>query len=197
MDDDFTRTLAPRTIEGTESLVSTDPGEIFLDMPATSPRYIRVREGEIVQEGDIRSRDERELESVALRKWNIEEIGTKTVIGTSTETGEQREWDRESLEHRLGIGTFSTDLTNFERVSVTESEGEDDDHPPVVIVVVYGNNGTKFIQRYRIVEDGMENDNRQLELYRSDRATEAFDEDIHEQFVRSVERALRGEGYAV
>ncbi len=198
MNDEYTRTLVPRTIEGTEALVSTDPGEIFLDMPATSPRYIRVREGEIVQEGDVRSRDERELESASLRKWKIEEIGSKTVVGSNTETGARREWDRESLEQRLGIGSFSTDLTNFERVSVTEAGTEEnDDRPPVVTVIVYGNNGKKFIQRYRLLEDGDDTDERRLDLYEPDRKTEAFDDELRERFVRSVELALRGEGYAV
>lgn len=195
-----TRTLVSRTIEGTDVLVGTEPGEIFLDIPATSPRYIRVEEGGIVQEGDVRGKSSMELESASLKKWRIAEIGSDTVRGVDLDSGKSREWDRETLETRLGIGEYSTDLTDFERVSVTqvgnwhgyqESDGEKE---PYVMAIVYGNNGRKFTQTYRFVEPG---EQRSLELRRRDRKTEEFDEDLLARFEKATELALRSEGYAL
>lgn len=68
MSNDSDRKLVTRTFEGVETLVSTGPGEIFIDVPEAKARYIRVVEGDTVQEGDIRSRTAEELESASLRK---------------------------------------------------------------------------------------------------------------------------------
>lgn len=91
MSNDTDRKLVSRTFEGVETMVSTEPREIFIDVPEANARYIRVDEGDTVQEGDIRSRDEEELESASLRKWRIETIGPKTVVGSDRDTGEIRE----------------------------------------------------------------------------------------------------------
>lgn len=195
-----TRTLVSRTIEGTDVLVSTEPGEIFLDIPATSPRYIRVEEGGVVQEGDVRGKSSMELESASLKKWRIAEIGSHTVRGVDLDSGESREWDRKTLETRLGVGEYSTDLTDFERVSVTQAGGWDEyeesdrEKEPYVMAIVYGNNGRKFTQTYRFVEPGEE---RLLELARRDRKTEEFDEDLRARFEKATELALRSEGFAL
>lgn len=192
------RRLISRTIEGVETLVNTEPAEIFIDVPALDARYIRVREGETVREGDIRSRSEAELESPPLRAWTVDEIGTETVAVTDRATGETREWDRESLERRLATGGLSTDLTDFERVNVIGGIGasRDDDAPESdrVIVAAYGNDGRKFTRTYRIVGDG--DDGRAVESTGSADGSEGFDPDLRERFERQIERALRNEGYA-
>ncbi|NUB90648.1 hypothetical protein HTZ84_14625 [Haloterrigena sp. SYSU A558-1] len=194
MRNDSDRSLVSRTIEGTETLVSTEPGEIFVDVPAANARYVRVEEGDTIQEGDIRSRSAEELASESLRKWRIETIGPETVIGTDRETDERREWDREELEQKLAIGGFSTNLSGFERATVSgpvdESNGES------VTVTVYGNDSRKFTQTYRPVDD-TDRDERRLELAAADERVETFDDDVRERFESTVALALRNEGYAV
>lgn len=199
MQNDTVRKLISRTIEGVETLVNTEPAEIFIDVPALDARYIRVREGETVREGDIRSRTEAELESPPLRKWTIEEIGTETVVGTDRTTGETREWDRESLERQLATGGLSTELTDFERVNVIggagtlgDGVGPDSDH---LIVAAYGDDGRKFTRTYRITADAGD-DGRAVELMGPAAGSEPFEPDIQDRFERQIERALRNEGYA-
>ena len=159
---DSERRMESRTIEGTDALVNVESGEIFIDIPAASGRYIRVGEDDMVREGDIRSRAEGELESPSLRKWAIETIGPETVIGTDQETGERREWDRTRLERQLATGGLSTNLTDFERVNVADRSGDDSDERSVV-AVVYGNDGRKFTQTFRPVEGAGDGEDRQLE----------------------------------
>lgn len=195
------RRLVSRTIEGVEALVSTESNDLFIDMPAASPRYIRVKEGEIVQEGDIRSQTEEELTSESLRKWTIETIGPKTIIGTDRETGDRREWERESLEHKLAIGGLSTNLTDFERVTVGKSNTSNPERQrsdkESVPVTVYGNDSRKFTQTYRLITDDTVDAERRLELMETDERVERFETDLRERFDQAVELALRNEGYAV
>ena len=201
MSADKVRKLISRTIDGVEALVNTESGEIFIDVPAENPQYIRVEEGDVIQEGDARSRTEEELESPTLRKWTIDQIGPKTVVGTDQETGEQQEWERESLETQLAIGGLSTNLTDFDRVNVTEEakasnhEGRADEG--ALNVIFYGNDGRKFTQTYRVIDDGTDGDERRVELMESDRAIELFEPDLRTRFDRAAERALGNEGYTV
>ncbi|MFC4543771.1 hypothetical protein ACFO5R_17730 [Halosolutus amylolyticus] len=202
MSNDEGRRLVSRTIEGVETLVSTESGEIFVDIPAANSRYIRVEEGQTVQEGDIRSQTAEELTSESLRKWTVETIGPKTVIGTDQETGERREWDRESLEQKLAIGSLSTVLADFERVNVSgetkPSDREDRrSDEKAVIVTVYGDDSRKFTQTYRLVDDDAVSDERRLELVESDDRIGRFETALQERFERAVELALRSEGYAI
>lgn len=196
METDRERKMESRTIEGTEALVNVESGEIFIDIPAASARYIRVKEGGTVREGDIRSRTEEELESPTLRKWTIETIGPETVIGTDQKTGERREWDREALERKLATGGLSTNLTDFERVDVTDRKADDSDERSVV-AVVYGNDGRKFTQTFRHVDGETDGDERQLEPKKADERIEEFEADLRERFDRAVELGLRNEGYAI
>lgn len=192
------RNLVSRTIEGVEALVTTESDEIFIDVPATDPRYIRVEEGDTIREGDIRTQREEELESSSLGKWTIETIGPETVIGIDQETGEQTSWDRESLERRLATGGFSAVLTEFGRANVTgdpstadlDGEGPDEE---TVTVAVYGNDGRKFTRTYRLV-DG-DSDQRRLELSKDDTHVQKFGTDLQDRFGQAVDRALRDEGY--
>lgn len=47
----YNRTTIIQEIEGVESTISTGPGELYIDIPATSPRYIHVQEGDCIMEG--------------------------------------------------------------------------------------------------------------------------------------------------
>ena len=197
------RTLTPRTIESTEVLVSTAPGEIFLDVPASSPRYIRIRENEMILEGDVRSREQEEVESAGLDRWKVAKIDPDRVIGIDQDTGERRTWKRETLERQLVTGGLSTNLTDFERVSVTRTGGwedEEGDEPSAqaVVAVAYGNDGRKFTQTYRVVDGGTDGEaERRLTLAKADKRTQKFEAALREQFTRAVELALRSDGYAV
>lgn len=197
MTDDSTRSLVSRTIAGTEVLVSTESNEIFLDIPETGQEYIRVVEGELVREGDVRSRDERELESQTLQVWEVDNITTETVLGTGVDTGDSKEWDRDILEQKLVNGTLSTDLTGFERADVSQSgASENGTGASNITVTVYGNSGQKFQQTFNEV-DGNGETSHQLQLFRSDPKADEFDEDLHTKFIRTVEVALRNEGFSV
>ncbi|WP_224333855.1 hypothetical protein [Haloprofundus halobius] len=193
--------LISRTIDGVETLVNTESGEIFIDVPAATPQYIRVEEGDTIQEGDTRSRTERELESPTLRKWTVERIGRGTVVGTDIETGERREWERESLEKQLAIGGLSTNLTSFDRMNVTGGakspghRGETGEES--LIVVLYGNDARRFIQTYRVVDDESGGGERRVELMEPDERVESFDPDLRKRFDRAVEQALQTEGYVI
>lgn len=175
MSTDPNRSLVPRTIGSTEVLVSTENGEIFLDVPTTGQDYIRVVEGELVREGDVRSRDEQELESQTLHVWTVDEITPVTVRGTDVDTGDSREWNREELEQKLADGTLSTNLTDFERADVHHKEdNETETDPPEVTVTAYGNDGQRFQQTFHPATGG-ETSDRQLEVSHSDPKVEDTD----------------------
>lgn len=197
MTDEPIRSLEPRTIGGTEVLVSTEADEIFLDVPAAGQDYIRVVEGELIREGDVRSQGDRDLDSPTLQTWRINEISAKRVQGSNVDTGDPTEWNRDSLEQKLADGTLSTDLTDFERANVTkQTEGSSVGNSSGVTVTIYGNNGQRFQQTFHSVDDN-EMSERQLDLTQSDPKVDAFDDDLQEKFIRAVEIALRSEGYAV
>lgn len=198
---DSVRELISRTIDDVEALVYPEPGEIFIDVPADEPQYIRVEEGDTIQEGDIRSHTEAELESPSLGRWTVERIGRKTVVGTDQDTGERREWVRQSLEKQLAIGGFSTELTDFDRVTVTggakPSNHEGQSEREAVILNLYGNDGQEFTQTYRLIDERAGNGERHVELTKPDKRVETFENDLRERFDRAAERALRDEGYTV
>jgi hypothetical protein len=63
----YNRTTIIQEIEKIKSTINTGPGELYIDIPATNPRYIHVQEGDCIMEGDIRSRRREELESPTLK----------------------------------------------------------------------------------------------------------------------------------
>lgn len=183
------------TIDGVEALINLDPGELFLDLPAHTPRYIRVREGDQIQEGDVRTQTSQTMRSQTLSKWRINTISIDTVTGVDIDTGESQEWDREGVVQRLGTGGFSVELTDFGRVNVSETTGLSMSHPddqqdevsPHAIVTVYGNNGQKFTQSYSATESG---DWESLRLVKQDQHVQEFGEELREKFDAAVARAL-------
>lgn len=189
------RTVEVQTVDGVEALISTDPGEIFIDLPASNPRYIRVQEGDKIQEGDVSTRSTAEMAGPLLTHWVIESITSNSVTGTNTETGETREWNREQLIQRLNAREFSAELTTFDRVSVTEIEEWRGRHTaegggevkPYVIATAYGNNGEQFTQLYAGTEDG---DWDSLEVVQQDTHVQNFGEELRKQFDDTVREAL-------
>ena len=187
-----------QTIDGVEALVNLGPGELFLDLPANTPRYIRVREGDQIQEGDVRTQTSQTMESQTLTRWRIEDISPETVTGVAVDTGETQEWDREWIVQHLGSGGFSVELTDFDRVNVSEITGVDstpaDDRDseagPRVAVTAYGNNGQKFTQLYATTEPG---DWESLSLAKPDRHVQTFSEEVREKFDAAVARAIEME----
>lgn len=182
------------TIDGVKALINLDPGELFLDLPINTPRYIRVREGEQIQEGDVRTQPS-QMGSQTLSKWRIETIAADTVTGVDVDTGESQEWDREWLIQHLGTGGFSVELIDFDRVSVSETTGSgksqtgdhQDDVSPHVIVTAYGNNGQKFTQSYSSAES---EDRESLQVVKQDQRVQEFDEELREKFDAAVAEAL-------
>jgi hypothetical protein len=189
------QTIETRTIDGIEALVNVDPGEIFIDLPASNPRYIRVQEGDRIQEGDVGTQSTAEMAGPLLTHWVIESITAETVIGRHTETNETREWDREQLIQRLGAGEFSAELTTFDRVSVTELEEWRGRHSPegseevkpYVVVIAYGNNGEKFTQLYAATEAG---NWKSLAVVQQDSHVQAFSDELRTHFDDAVREAL-------
>ncbi|MFC4440056.1 MULTISPECIES: hypothetical protein [Natrialbaceae] len=194
-EDKYNRTTVTQDIEGVEAIVNTEPGEIYIDIPATNPRYIHVREGDLVVEGDIRSRTREELESAALTKWRIESISEDTVTGSDIDTGEIDEWNREWLVKHLSIGEYSVDLRDFGRVSVVatggwenaDSDEQDDEADPGVIVMAYANNGQRFRREYTADRAG---DWESLTPGNHDPRIDKFGEELRERFDEAVATAL-------
>lgn len=96
------RTVEVQTIDGVDALVSTDPGEIFIDLPASNPRYIRVQEGDRIQEGDVGTQTTAQMAGPRLTHWVIELITAETVTGTDTRTGET-EGGIETVSHSVSV----------------------------------------------------------------------------------------------
>jgi hypothetical protein len=189
----YNRMTVTQNIQGVESTVNTEPGEIYIDIPATNPRYIHVREGDYIMEGDIRSRRREELESPALRKWRIKSISEDTVVGVDAETGEFHDWSREWLVNHLAVGEYSVELRDFGQVSVTATwdcadvdEGVDDT-TPMVIATIYGNDGEQFTRQYTASRSG---DWDSLTLASQDPRVDTFDKELRERFNNAVTTAL-------
>ena len=193
-----TRTVETRAIDGIDALVNTNPGEIFIDLPASNPRYIRLQEGDRIQEGDVSTRTAAEMAGPLLSHWTIDTITTESVHGTNTQSDTQREWDRENLISRLCAGEFSAELRTFDRVSITEIEdwpgskrdNESDMMRPYIVAVIYGNNGDKFTQLYAATVEG-EWDS--LQLVQQDTAITDLSNSLQQTIETAVQTALTTE----
>lgn len=65
---DHGTTIEIREIQGARAGVGTAPDELFFDLPITRPIYVRVGEGDHLQEGDVRARDSFDLAEGELRE---------------------------------------------------------------------------------------------------------------------------------
>lgn len=190
-----TRKHTFQMIDGVEAVIGLASDELYLDLPANSPRYICVREGHQIQEGDVRTQTSQTMESPALSRWRIDKITEDTVTGVDIDTGDSKEWDRDWLIQQIGIGEFSVELTDFDRVSVSETSGiggsytddRNEDGSPNVIVSVFGNNGQQFTQIYSATDPGGWES---LTLVKQDRNVPDFDEELRQKFDAAITRAL-------
>lgn len=198
-------TSTTKRFEGLDARFGTDPNEIYVEVRVGSPAYVRLRAGDYLQEGDAFHRDEIGIESPTLKTWEVTEITPDTVVGRDLDDGDEMTWEREDIEKGLAIGRYSTNVTDFERVSVYQAGSWADHDPdaddsgtrytgqPYVSVVAYGDNGRKYGRRYRFVEP--ESD--ELELWKEDEPRNGFSEDVAERLDRHVRDALEAEGYTL
>lgn len=189
--------------EGLDARFGTAPDEIYVVLRAGRPAYVRLRPGKFLQEGDSFHREELGLSSPTLETWEVTEITDDEVAGEVLDSREPVEWGREHVERGLAIGEYSTNLTDFEAVSVVQTGrwrdygGEGGGYRytdrPYVTVIAYGDNGLKYGRRYEFVDD----EAAELELRTQDEAIEAFAEPVAERFERQVRAALEADGYTV
>jgi hypothetical protein len=196
-------TVVTREIGGVTAGIGTDDEVIFIDLPITRPIYIRAREGDHIQEGDVRARGTfelgaggSELASTTLQTWVVEGITPETVTVRDVATDEPEKWDRVDCEENLATGVVSTNLTAFERVSIVRTGPWDDGvdrGEPHVTATAYGNDGRKFSRTYRLLDP----DTDRIEQWHQDRSVETFDENLALEFERRLEDALETDGYTV
>lgn len=205
--DSRTTTIRTQDIQGVRAGVGLTPDEIFIDFPLASPRYFRVRVGDVVTEGDIQSRSSSEMDSVGVERWKVVEITPESVIAQNIESKEEVRWDRSWFEDRLARGTLSTNLTGFERITVVETEsqdaddthrgrsgGESADADQQLTVLVYSNNGKKYIQTYQIVDSGKRDT---IQLTDQDETLTTLDEGQRAELDEIARRGLKQHGYVV
>lgn len=194
-----------RRLAGSGATVGTAPDEISIELRAGRPSYIHVAEGHLVYEGDAAHRDHLGAAAPTVRTWTVETITPDRVVGRDRAIDEPTGWDRGTLEHGLAVGTYSTNLTDFERLSVHEVGGRDGAHAgdgaspfrytgqPYVAVVAYGDNGLKYGRRYRFVEESPPT----LALWTQDEPVEHLAATVAERLDQRVREALEADGYAV
>lgn len=194
-----------RQYAGYGATFGTDPEEVSIDLRAGSPAYIRLRVGDALLEGDAAHREQHRVGAPAVDTWVVVEITPDTVTGRHLETGEETTWPRPDVEKKLAVGTYSTDLTDFERVSVYQVGRHEDHDPdaddadlryrgrPYVSVVAYGDNGRKYGRRYRFADPEANT----LFLWKQDEPAGGFTPDVEARLDRRVTAALAAEGYRV
>lgn len=201
-------TTTIKRFEGHDARLGTDPDEIYIERRLGSPAYIHLQEGHYLQEGDAFHREQLGIESPVLDTWEVIDITPDTVVGKDLDSGEEVEWSREEIEKGLLVGRYSTNLTDFEWVSVyqvgsweahdPEEEAEADSRSqytgrPYVAVVAYGDNGLKYGRRYRLVDP----DSSEVALWKQDQPRNGFSEEVADRLDRRVRAALEAERYEV
>lgn len=194
-----------RRFEGFDARFGTDPDEIYLELRLGSPAYVHLREGDYLQEGDAFHREQIGTDSPTLATWEVVDITPATVVGRDVATGEGVAMDRADVEQGLAVGRYSTNLTEFEWVSVYQVGDWDDYDPddegsgtrytgrPYVAVVAYGDNGLTYGQRYRFVDPDAD----ELVLWKVDRPIRGLPDEVAEQLDARVRTALEAEGFVV
>lgn len=178
------------------------PEEILITVRRGRPMYVRVSVGEYIQEGDAFHR-ERMSGGSHLPTWEVTEITASTVLGRELATDAEKRWDRDELERGLVVGRYSTNLTDFERISVLQTgqwshydesrEATDRRYNsrPDVTVVAYGDNGERYGRRYRFVEGS---DSR-LELWSEDARIDRFSDEVRTRLDERTSTELEVDGY--
>ena len=179
-----------RTIQGRDAVVHADPEEIRVEWGVGRPIYFGVRVGDRIKDAD------RDVSSPLIDEWSVTEIAPDRVVGVGVDTGERREWDRETLERALAIGNYATNLSAFERVAahrVGSAPGNQSNlpHAPYVTVIAYGNNGERYGRRYRFVDD----DERQVTVRDEDAVIGRLPADLRAMLDDRIREILGEDGY--
>lgn len=179
--------------------------EIFIELHPGRPAYVRLRVGDYLQEGDASHREQFQTTSPSLATWEIVEITPERVVGRHVDSDETSTWARADIERALAIGTYSTNLTDFERISVHLIGRRDEDgstaenHRPAltneafVSVVAYGDSGLKYGRRYRFLEAG----SKTLELWDWDEPEGGFPDEVEVRLDEVVRSALLADGFTL
>lgn len=198
-------TTTTKRFEGFDARFGTGPDEIYIELRLGSPAYVHVREGDYLQEGDAFHREQIGTSSPTLETWEVIDVTPEIVVGRDVATGEEVAMDRADVERGLAVGRYSTNLTDFEWVSVYQVGDWDDYDPddegtgtrytgrPYVSVVAYGDNGLTYGQRYRFVDPGSD----ELVLWKADRPIRGLPDEVADRLDRRVRTALEAEGFAV
>lgn len=204
-DESATETTTTKRLEGFPARFGTEPDEIYLELRLGSPAHIHLREGDYLQEGDTFHREQLSLSSPTLATREVIEITPELVHGRELETGEEVAWDREEIERGLAHGTYSTNLTDFEWISVyqvgrwrdVDTDADESDlryrGRPYVSVVANGDNGLKYGRRYRFVEP----DATEIYLWKQDEPAGGFSDEAEDRLDERVTGALEAEGFQV
>lgn len=202
---DVETSTTTKRFEGFDARFGTDPEEIYIELRMGSPAYIHLREGDYLQEGDAFHREQLGMASPTLDTWEVVDVTPDSVVGRDIDTGEEVTLAREEVEKGLAVGKYSTNLTDFEWVSVyqvgewAEYDPEDEDSGtqytgrPYVSVVAYGDNGLKYGRRYRFVAP----ESNELSLRKADEPRGGFSEAVAERLDQRVHAALEADGYFV
>lgn len=196
--DKYTR-IERRLVGGREVRVRLDPDRIHVAWRPNRAAYVAVDVGDVVRDAAS------DIEATLVDEWRVTDITPDRVVGEHVRTGERREWDRAELERGLVLGNYSTNLTDFELVTVHRvgSWAEYDPEAsgglayrgrPYVTVVAYGDNGLKYGRRYAFAAEG---DDATLELAAEDAAVERLDARVRTRFDEVVRDALSDDGYVV
>ncbi len=194
-----------RTIQGREALVGLASDEIHIQWQPTRPTYLGVHVGDRIKDAAT------DQSSVRIDEWEVVEITPDDVVGTHEHTGDRRTWSRATLERDLAFGTYATNLTCFERVSILpfgdwERYDSDSDHGtdpqhelayhgrPYVMVAVYGDNGEKYGLRYAYADT----ENRSTLLLRAaDPNVTRLPSPLRSALDETVWSALEADGYVI
>lgn len=136
--------------------------------------------------------------------WEVVEITPERVEMRDSRTGGTVPMDREAVEAGLAIGRYSTNLTDFEWVSVyqvgrwggdldVDESGTRRTGRPYVSIVAYGDDGRTYGRSYRFVDP----ESRALGLWKEDRLLDGFPDGVVERLDERVRAALDADGSAV
>lgn len=162
-----------RRIDGSDILAGTDPEELVVRPHADRPEVVRVRMGDHVYEGDVDHLERNGPGSPRIADWEVTAITPAAVRGRNVRSGDEIEWDRETLETGLALGTYATALTDVESVTVSRVgrwatfESVDDAQTdgtvvpagqvrtpgePYIALLAVGDNGRSYRRRYRLLD---------------------------------------------
>lgn len=108
-------------LEGSAVSVGTRPEEIAVLVGGHAPAVLRVRPGDHVYESDAAHLERLGPSAPRLADWEVLDIDPDAVRVRNRRTAARETWPRHVLERGLAVGTFATDLTDFETVTVTRS----------------------------------------------------------------------------